>query len=71
MDRSRLVALVVGAVLALLFVTVATSEPARFAERQPSLPWELPELDAELPVLTTPPLEESQPDRFDTEPSEG
>lgn len=71
MDRSRLVALVVGAVLALLFVTVATSEPARFAERQPSLPWELPELDAELPVLTTPPLEESQPDRLDTEPSEG
>lgn len=71
MDRSRLVALVVGAVVALLFVTVATSEPARFAERQPSLPWELPEFDAELPALTTVPLDESQPDRFDTEPSEG
>lgn len=71
MDRSRVVAVVVGVVVALLFVTVATSEPARFAARQPSLPWELPELDLEVPVVTTAPVDDPSPDRLDTEPSEG
>lgn len=70
MDRSRLVALVVGAVLALLFVTVATSEPARIAERQPSIPWELPELELEMSVPTVPPIEGTRPEPTDTEPSQ-
>lgn len=69
MERSRLVALVVGGVLALLFVTVATSEPARIAERQPSLPWELPQLELQVPVPTTTPAEGTQPEQPDIEPS--
>ena len=70
MERSRLVALVVGGVLALLFVTVATSEPARIAERQPSLPWTLPELELELDVPDTTPISGTQPEQPDGEPSE-
>jgi Domain of unknown function (DUF4129) len=70
-DRSRLVALVVGAVLALLFVTVATAEPARIADRQPSLPWELPELEVQIPVPTTVAPEEPQPEQPGSEPSDG
>ena len=56
MDRSRVVALATGGLLALLFITVATAEPARIAERQPSLPWELPTLDLQsaVPTTTTP-----------------
>lgn len=50
MDRSRIVALAVGGLSALLFVTVSTAEPARIAERQPSLPWELPTLDLSVAV---------------------
>lgn len=69
MERSRLVALVVGGVLALLFITVATSEPARFAERQPSIPWELPQLDVELPVPTTTPADGTPLATPDAEPS--
>jgi hypothetical protein len=69
-ERSRLVAIVVGGVLALLFVTVATSEPARIAQRQPSLPWELPELDVQVAVPTTVPTESLQPEPRDSEPSE-
>lgn len=48
-----MVALVVGGVLAVLFVTVATSEPARIVEREPSLPWALPELDIRFTMATT------------------
>jgi hypothetical protein len=69
-DRSRLVALVVGAVLAVLFVTVATSEPARIAERQPSLPWELPELDLQVDVPITTPPNGTQPEQPDVEASQ-
>ena len=69
MERSRLVALVVGGVVALLFVTVATSEPARMAQRQPSLPWELPELDLEVAVPTTAPTDGLQPEPADGESS--
>jgi len=69
-ERSRLVALVVGGVLALLFVTVATSEPARIAQRQPSLPWELPEFELDVTVTTTTVDVGSQPDPSDDEPSE-
>jgi hypothetical protein len=68
-ERSRLIALVVGGVLALLFVTVATSEPARVAQRQPSLPWELPELDLEFAVPTTAPVEGQATEPPDGEPS--
>lgn len=53
MERTRLVALVVGTVLVVLFVTVATSEPAQIAQRQPSLPWDLPELDIRYTMATT------------------
>jgi hypothetical protein len=60
-DRSRLVALVVGALAVLLFVTVATAPPARIAERQPSLPWELPTLDLSAAVPTTTLAEGLQP----------
>lgn len=70
MERSRLVALVVGGVLALLFVTVATSEPARIAQREPSLPWQLPELEVEFVAPTTTVVEGTQPEPTADEPSE-
>lgn len=69
MDRSRLVALVTGAVVALLFITVATAEPARIAERQPTLPWQLPELDVDVPTPPTIPPTEVEVEQPDSEPS--
>jgi hypothetical protein len=47
------IALFVGVFAAILLVTVATAEPARITERQPSLPWELPELDLRIDVPPT------------------
>ena len=44
---------VVGAFAVLLFATVATSDPVRMAERGPSMPFTLPDIDLTQPVPTT------------------
>jgi Domain of unknown function (DUF4129) len=52
-DRSRVVALVVGSLVALLLVTVATADPVPIADRAPTLPFNLPELTLSDPIPTT------------------
>lgn len=52
-DRSRVVALAVGALVAVLLVTVATADPVPIADRAPSLPFSLPELELDEPIPTT------------------
>lgn len=69
MERSRLVALVVGALVALLLVTVATAEPARITARGPSLPWDLPEIDLRIDVPPTLPADDAARDDTVDEPS--
>ncbi len=69
MERSRVVALVVGVLLTLLFITVATAPPARIATRQPSLPWELPTIDLAPLTPTTTLADGLAGDDQDLEPS--
>ncbi len=62
MERSRLVALVVGVLVTLLLVTVATAEPARITARDPSLPWDLPEIDLRIDTPPTLPGDDARSD---------
>ena len=52
-DRSRVVALAVGALVAVLLVTVATADPVPIADRAPTLPFSLPELELDESIPTT------------------
>jgi hypothetical protein len=52
-DRSRVVALAVGALVAVLLVTVATADPVPIADRAPTLPFGLPELELDESAPTT------------------
>jgi hypothetical protein len=52
-DRSRVVALAVGALVAVLLVTVATADPVPIADRAPTLPFSLPELELDESTPTT------------------
>ena len=54
----------------MLMVTVATSEPAQIAERRPSLPWNLPELDIRYTVTTTTTVEGESSDPIESGRSE-
>lgn len=56
MERTRWIALVVGVFATLLIIAVATAEPVPIADRAPSLPFSLPEIEVDITIPTTEPV---------------